>query len=1478
MKNRATLLTILLLTLFGYWSNPVQAQGQVVHSMDFDTDTAFSLTDLQNAGWSYKTNSTGLIYPPHFNLPPVEIYTGTYAISPPNSFRTYISTGAWTYLISPELNEHLSNYQISMSYNGNEQGKLVVGALSDTSNLTTFHPIDTFSVVGTTAADVRVGTVYFSDYDGDAQFIAFKFYFPTGSQHIYIDDIVISLNQNCRPVTDVTIGNVAGSAAQISWTPSISAIDHYSVEYAPVGSTNWISEETYGNNITLTGLTEWTNYQFRIVSFCGSVDDDTELFYFRTECDEFSGKEIAPARNTGGGNLPTGNYHSATQQIFLAEELGGQSLDIDLVAFQFYNTSPFDRNMMVFMKNTSDSTFSTASDWVDTATMQQVFGGMVTLSNRGEDNWTFIKLQNTFQYNGTDNILLCVLDTTGRTYYTSNNYYSHTTTANRSISFTTARDTARIDFNNLPTPVISNNRSNTRFFTCANPTCAMPLFTTITDITENSITLNWLDRSSGGTYSIEYKLATDSTWQRENTGNYPSHTISNLNSGVLYDVRIGKNCTESASSFTAPLRIRTLCGNIAIPYIEDFDSYANAEQPACWITHSGGASTMGITTSTKYEGSASFVIPASTDTFCFAALPLLESEYLTTPLTISFWAKTTDLTGDFSLGFISDVTEIQSFELETTLAFSASNSWKKFDLTFAVPDNMDYHIALLWENGTEPLYIDQFQITQAAACPLPTELTASQIGINQATVSWINERGTGDEWFVTYQVVGDNASVILDTVREPSILLENLLPNSNYMVLITALCGDETSESSAPLYFTTRYATTATPYYCDFEDPLENINWVFVNGSYTNTWNIDTAANNTPNGNNALYISENDGATHEFSRDDVSDVWVYRDIYFDVTTAIYTLSFDWKGRGEINGDDYMKIYIGDTNSIITAGNTTPPANAEQIGGSFYRQETWTTVNFTLPASYQGEMKRLIFYWHNDNSAGYNPPAGVDNIVIVPACYNISGLNVLTTTMDSATISWNRGGAETQWHVEYGIEGFTLGTGTTIVANDTVAVLPNLTHGTLYQVYVAAKCGDDLGEMINTTFSTTCPAITFSDLPYTEDFENWGAGANANFPACWDRVIGNGASAYIVNQSNRNVLKLTTMPDETSIIILPELDNDIDVRTLRMSLSAKALTTDHYLVVGFMEGGLETANFVTYDTLEFPSENWEDFTIRFANYQGIGNRVAVKAPPYFGTYHMDSVTLYHVDDCLSPTAPIVSNIQSGSATISWTPADPSHNRWKVYHKAEDETAYIETERVTPQINLSSLAYNKTYHVKITTLCGSGDESEALVTSFTTSTLYITVVAEAGANGSISPEGTFTVEVNSDTTLTVRPDAGYVIEKVLVNDENVGTDSIVRLTNIRTTMVVKAFFMEDVGIENFDVNLNIYPNPTHNELTVQSDLRFENYTIMNIMGQEIASDVVNDLHFTLNVSNLKPGAYFIRLMNSNGTSVTRKFIKE
>ena len=122
------------------------------------------------------------------------------------------------------------------------------------------------------------------------------------------------------------------------------------------------------------------------------------------------------------GVLPINTYYgySLSQQIYTAAEIG-QAGNIQSISFynnnqtQGYTRSlniyKYTRSLDIYMAHTSKERFSGSTDWQNMAEADKVYSGTVTFT---PDGWTKITLSKSFQYDGRQNVILCVADVTGR--------------------------------------------------------------------------------------------------------------------------------------------------------------------------------------------------------------------------------------------------------------------------------------------------------------------------------------------------------------------------------------------------------------------------------------------------------------------------------------------------------------------------------------------------------------------------------------------------------------------------------------------------------------------------------------------------------------------------------------------------------------------------------------------------------------------------------------------------------------------------------------------------------------------------------------------------------------------------------------------------------------------------------------------------------------------------------------------------------
>ena len=118
----------------------------------------------------------------------------------------------------------------------------------------------------------------------------------------------------------------------------------------------------------------------------------------------------------------------------------------------------------------------------------------------------------------------------------------------------------------------------------------------------------------------------------------------------------------------------------------------------------------------------------------------------------------------------------------------------------------------------------------------------------------------------------------------------------------------------------------------------------------------------------------------------------------------------------------------------------------------------------------------------------------------------------TTGVSTANLSWDSTG--TQYNIEYGLEGFTLGNGSTASSSTHSAVISNLLANTSYDYYVQTDCSASSGDSSSFngphTFITQCTEIT--SFPFVEGFEDslvWypssGYSYDDTISNCWKRI-------------------------------------------------------------------------------------------------------------------------------------------------------------------------------------------------------------------------------------------------------------------------------------------------------------------------------------------------------------------------------------
>ena len=231
---------------------------------------------------------------------------------------------------------------------------------------------------------------------------------------------------------------------------------------------------------------------------------------------------------SGFSDLPTNIYYkySLTQQIYTSAEIGvNKNINITSIAFNNLSNLEDTRNIEVYMRNTTDNECTGTS--VVMSSNECVYKGNVTFVANG---WTTIYFTTDFEYEAGKNVLLCVVDKSGR--YQGGAEFAVYTTSSSSYYYRSDSYQQNADVVNYGTSVNCRNHIKLEY----EETVPSAPVLTATATSETSISLTW-DAVSGATnynvYSGEVLVTstTETSFLHESltTGETYCYTVKAVN-------------------------------------------------------------------------------------------------------------------------------------------------------------------------------------------------------------------------------------------------------------------------------------------------------------------------------------------------------------------------------------------------------------------------------------------------------------------------------------------------------------------------------------------------------------------------------------------------------------------------------------------------------------------------------------------------------------------------------------------------------------------------------------------------------------------------------------------------------------------------------------------------------------------------------------------------------------------------------------
>ena len=1071
----------------------------------------------------------------------------------------------------------------------------------------------------------------------------------------------------------------------------------------------------------------------------------------------------------GGGStnsdylLPLNTFYnySFSEQIYTTAELGTIDGAINCISFQYIYGTAQTKNIVVYMGNTNKSSFS-GNDWVPASQMFQVFSGTVNFTNAGPDNWVNIPFDVPFEYDGSSNIVVAVLNNTGSYVTSSNPTFNVHSASGKSLYL--YNDGSPYNLNSLSSGTVGSIRNNIRFLIGEPITCPMPTYLTVSDVTNESATISWHSNLTSNGYELVI-VPEGSTLNNETsiTLSDTFYVANQLTPNTNYTVYLRADCGGDNSNWNMQT-FKTLCSpTTQLPYVMNMDGFGTGSGtiPDCSEVGIGTGYTSYpyLSSSYHHSGNAALYFYSYTPNSSMIRFQGLDLTANTESLIMSAWLyKTSAGYGRMDFGYMTDPTDFNTFVLVKSTYASDFNTSQWTEFKFALPESVNGQIIYptLYApyapgSYSDYVYVDDVTIEVGqTSCMAPHNLQFSNVGGSSALASWtpdVTTPGTAT-YHLEYSEAGMENWQTLTTTANYA-LIGGLTPQTSYEVRLYVEC--DISD-----YSDTLTATFVTNCLAGGEIAIGN-------GTSTNSYLPSYGFYNYSYTQQIFLASE-----------------------FNGPTALTSIAFD---ASAIAIQRTYKIYLMHT-TATTADSWLPTSSAVLVySGNQQLTTGWNTFNFTTPFAYNGvdnlavividetgsyasgnswmshtttgTLAKYIYQDSSPYSINSTPSSGSSsttnsrsNVIFGGNCDSTATCvapNVVVTGYSDQEISlaWVAGDQETSWELEYKSTDTTDWTNVGIMT-DNIYTFTGLASNTNYQFRLRSVCSSsEFSNWATATAFTVCDYIT---VPYSQNFESATGSGSTHYLDCWFRGTNNSSTYPYTSSSYASSGTYSLYFYGTSTYYCygatPRFDDSVVMDSLQVNFNVYASTSGYCIEMGVMSDPTDYTTFVPVGMYTVPMAGvWGNCEITTANYSGNGHYLAFRIPQWGSSYiYLDDVEVNYLNPCAHPTNITLQNVTPNEATIGWT---SNSDEWEYVYGL---TGTVDLETATPDVvftnsaMITGLQPQTTYDFYVRSICSGIGESNWSSITFTTECISIDLLP-------------YTQNFDSMTTATSNTTSGY-----------------------------------------------------------------------------------------------------------------------
>lgn len=911
-----------------------------------------------------------------------------------------------------------------------------VGYITDVTDASTYTALSTFNytefISGSSPAYAEKAVMFAAAPAGARMALRAE---PTGTGYYwYVDDVTIEELPSCVPVSGLTVDATQTTSSSLTLTWTSDATSFVILNMADSSQVGTSSTNSY----TVEGLNANTAYTFGVAVDCGGETSDTVIVNGRTACGAIAslpwndGMEAVPSGSnqmpycwsrynslaTGNNSYPystnSSSYaHSGNYSLYWYYSSYGTYADtaIAILPQLDVTTYPMNGNQLSFWGRMSTSTQSitvyvgTMSDPEDVTTFTT--SGTVTVSGATHTRYDV----NLSEANATDAYAaIMVLKPTGSASLYIDDVMLHEA-----------------------------------------PSCAYITGLTVAGATAESISLSWVDGdNTDATYSVYVVTPSDTTPVASNIAD-TAYTVEDLDANTAYVFGVVANCTGGDAEMVV-VNGRTACSAIELPYTETFAAAAGTRD--CWtLVSNNTTNAVSSPTSSNYMG---FVTYSGHDVMVFNSWssasdynqygysPLLDASTLTDADSIHVRVvySTHGTADQLKFGYTTAAsTNPTDYTWVGPFSTSGYDNWATLEANLPL-DVVRLAVNYTTSSSNYKAYVDSVVVTgyTIPSCPAPTGLAVSNIGTDEATLTW-----TGDADGYTVYDMSDTS--VYQYANENTIELYALDPATQYTFGVAANCGGDESDTML-ISFRTLCGAVELPYTETFAAASATRDcWNLVSNNTANVGGSDGMGFVTVGGRDVMrFSSYSQLAGGTYDQYGFSPLMNVSD---DATNLQVKVIYGTYGSSD-------QLFFG----YVTANDTVWDPTPYTTNGS-YSASDWQSQTFVIPAT---ATQLAVHYYGN-----WQYYAWVDSVVVTEMtgayCAPVAGLAVDTATGNSVTISWTGDAAS-----------YDVYNGTALVGSttDTFYTVSGLTASTAYTFGVQAICSaSDSSDMVTIAAMTDC---------------------------------------------------------------------------------------------------------------------------------------------------------------------------------------------------------------------------------------------------------------------------------------------------------------------------------------------------------------------------------------------------------------------